>query len=85
VEEPRQQLAPGQVTDGPDQYRARNDIAAAAVVEDGMTGGLSPGSAVARPLPALVRRCLSLRCVATSPRTADGWIQVAAASARTRE
>jgi len=34
---------------------------AVAVVEDGMTGGLSSGPAAARPLPALVRRCILLR------------------------
>lgn len=43
--------------------------AAAALVEDGMTVGLGSGSTVAYLLPALADRGLSLRCVATSPRT----------------
>jgi ribose 5-phosphate isomerase A len=40
--------------------------AAAALVEDGMALGLGTGSTVAFLLPALVRRGLDLRCVATS-------------------
>lgn len=43
--------------------------AAAELVEDGMTVGLGTGSTVAYLLPALARRNLRLRCVATSPRT----------------
>jgi len=43
--------------------------AAAAMVEDGMWVGLGTGSTVAYLLPALARRKLSIRCVATSPRT----------------
>ncbi len=43
--------------------------AAAALVEDGMSVGLGTGSTVAHLLPALARRKLSIRCVATSPRT----------------
>jgi ribose 5-phosphate isomerase A len=43
--------------------------ASAELVEDGMTLGLGTGSTVAYLLPALARRRLSLRCVATSPRT----------------
>ena len=43
--------------------------AAAELVEDGMTVGLGTGSTVAYLLPALARRKLDLRCVATSPRT----------------
>jgi ribose 5-phosphate isomerase A len=43
--------------------------AAAALVEPGMTLGLGTGSTVAYLLPALVRRRLSLRCVASSPDT----------------
>jgi ribose 5-phosphate isomerase A len=43
--------------------------AAAVLVEDGMTVGLGTGSTVAHLLPALAARGLSLRCVATSPRT----------------
>jgi ribose 5-phosphate isomerase A len=40
--------------------------AAAALVEDGMRVGLGTGSTVALLLPALARRGLSLRCIATS-------------------
>ena len=43
--------------------------AAAEVVEDGMTVGLGTGSTVAFLLPAIARRGLDLRCVATSPAT----------------
>src|SRR5215467_6035325 len=43
--------------------------ASAELVEDGMTVGLGTGSTVAYLLPALARRNLDLRCVATSPRT----------------
>jgi len=43
--------------------------AAAEIVEDGMTVGLGTGSTVAFLLPALARRELDLRCVATSPAT----------------
>src|SRR5262245_8598216 len=43
--------------------------AAAELVEDGMRVGLGTGSTVAHLLPALARRELSLRCVATSPAT----------------
>jgi ribose 5-phosphate isomerase A len=43
--------------------------AAAQLVEDGMAVGLGTGSTVAYLLPALARRQLSIRCVATSPRT----------------
>jgi ribose 5-phosphate isomerase A len=46
-------------------------VAAAALVEDGMTVGLGTGSTVAHLLPALAGRGLSLRCVATSPRTEE--------------
>ena len=44
-------------------------VAAAELVEDGMSLGLGTGSTVACLLPALARRKLSIRCVATSPRT----------------
>ena len=44
--------------------------AAALLVEDGMSVGLGTGTTVAYLLPALARRGLSLRCVATSERTA---------------
>ncbi len=43
--------------------------AAAMLVENGMTLGLGTGTTVAHLLPALARRSLNLRCVATSPRT----------------
>ena len=43
--------------------------AAAELVESGMTLGLGTGSTVAYLLPALARRKLSLRCVASSVRT----------------
>jgi ribose 5-phosphate isomerase A len=43
--------------------------AAAELVEDGMRVGLGTGSTVAHLLPALARRGLSLRCVATSSAT----------------
>ncbi len=42
---------------------------AATLIEDGMTVGLGTGSTVAFLLPALARRSLAIRCVATSPRT----------------
>ncbi|GBE67976.1 ribose-5-phosphate isomerase A [Mycobacterium sp. MFM001] len=45
--------------------------AAADLVEDGMTVGLGTGSTVAFLLPALARRGLDIRCVATSSRTAQ--------------
>jgi ribose 5-phosphate isomerase A len=50
--------------------------AAAELVEDGMTVGLGTGSTVAFLLPALARRSLRLRCVATSPRTEDAARQL---------
>ena len=43
--------------------------AAAELVEGGMTVGLGTGSTVAHLLPAIARRELEIRCVATSPRT----------------
>jgi ribose 5-phosphate isomerase A len=46
-------------------------VAAAALVEDGMTVGLGTGTTVTHLLPALARRGISVRCVATSPRTED--------------
>jgi len=46
-------------------------LAAAELVEDGMSVGLGTGSTVELLLPALAGRGLSLRCVATSPRTAE--------------
>jgi ribose 5-phosphate isomerase A len=43
--------------------------AGAELVEDGMTVGLGTGTTVGFLLPALARRSLDIRCVATSPRT----------------
>jgi ribose 5-phosphate isomerase A len=51
-----------------DEKRAAAE-AAATLVEDGMRVGLGTGSTVAYLLPALARRGLALRCVATSPAT----------------
>jgi ribose 5-phosphate isomerase A len=45
--------------------------AAAELVEDGMWVGLGTGSTVAHLLPAIARRKLAIRCVATSPRTEE--------------
>jgi ribose 5-phosphate isomerase A len=46
-------------------------VAAAGLVENGMTVGLGTGSTVAHLLPALAERQLELRCVATSVATAE--------------
>ena len=46
-------------------------LAAAELVEDGMTVGLGTGSTVALFLPALAARRLTLRCVATSNATEE--------------
>ena len=54
---------------GVEKEKQRAAMVAAEVVEDGMTVGLGTGSTVAYLLPALAARQLSLRCVATSPRT----------------
>jgi ribose 5-phosphate isomerase A len=51
---------------------AEKDVAARAaaqLVENGMTVGLGTGTSVAYLFPALARRQLQIRCVATSPRT----------------
>jgi ribose 5-phosphate isomerase A len=45
--------------------------AAAQLVQDGQMVGLGTGSTVAYLLPALAARALSIRCVATSPHTAE--------------
>ncbi len=45
--------------------------AAAELAEDGMVVGLGSGSTVARMIPALAARKLDLRCVASSPASAD--------------
>ncbi len=52
-----------------DEKRAAAQAAVDEVV-DGMTVGLGTGSTVAHFLPALARRELDIRCVATSPETA---------------
>ncbi len=54
-----------------EKEKQRAAQAAAQVVEDGMTVGLGTGTTVAYLLPALADRRLSLRCVATSPRTEE--------------
>ena len=59
------------MTDPDREKRAAAD-AAAELVEDGMRVGLGTGSTVAHLLPALARRRLELRCVATSPATEAG-------------
>ena len=51
-------------------------VAAAQLVEDGMTVGLGTGTTVSYLLPALAARRLSLRCVATSPETQRGAAEV---------
>lgn len=53
----------------PDAEKRAAGEAAAELVEDGMTVGLGTGSTVAQLLPALARRKLDIRCVATSPQT----------------
>jgi ribose 5-phosphate isomerase A len=54
---------------GSEDEKRRSAEAAAELVEDGMAVGLGTGSTVAHLLPALAERRLTLRCVATSPRT----------------
>jgi ribose 5-phosphate isomerase A len=54
-----------------DDEKAAAARAAAELVEDGTLVGLGTGSTVAHLLPALADRKLSIRCVATSPRTED--------------
>jgi ribose 5-phosphate isomerase A len=61
-------MSPGADLDSEKRVAAE---AAAELVESGMTVGLGTGSTVARLLPALARRELEIRCVATSPRTED--------------
>ena len=52
-----------------EREKQRAAEAAAEIVEDGMAVGLGTGSTVGYLLPALARRGLDLRCVATSPAT----------------
>ena len=54
---------------GVDEEKQAAAEAAAELVQDGMLVGLGTGSTVAYLLPALAHRGLSVRCVATSPRT----------------
>lgn len=54
-----------------DQEKKSAAEAAALLVEDGMLVGLGTGSTVAFLLPAIARRGVTVRCVATSPRTED--------------
>jgi ribose 5-phosphate isomerase A len=54
-----------------DSEEAAAGRAAAQLVEDGMLVGLGTGTTVAHFLPALAKRELSIRCVATSPRTEE--------------
>jgi len=54
-----------------DQEKECAAIAAAELVEDGMTVGLGTGSTVAYLLVALANRSLDVTCVSTSPRTED--------------
>jgi ribose 5-phosphate isomerase A len=61
----------GRVSDAADREKQAAAVAAAALVSDGMVVGLGTGSTVAFLLPALAARGLSLRCVATSPRTEE--------------
>ena len=56
---------------GDDNEKRLAAEAAAELVENGMTVGLGTGSTVAYLLPALARRGLTVRCVATSPRTEE--------------
>jgi len=65
-------LPPQSPTDNPSAADREKDLAARAaaeLVEDGMVVGLGTGSTVAYLLTALAERGLTLRCVATSPRT----------------
>ncbi len=55
----------------PDAEKQAAAQAAAAFVEDGMLVGLGTGSTVGHLLPILAARRLSIRCVATSPRTQE--------------
>ena len=65
----REQSVPGRANRELRTGEAGAAEAAAELVEDGMTVGLGTGTTVGVPLPALARRSLDIRCVATSPRT----------------
>jgi len=62
------ELVPSGVREAEKDLAAR---AAAELVEEGMVVGLGTGTTVAYLLPALASRKLSIRCVATSPRTQE--------------
>lgn len=66
---PRRPRAAGASRGGAEHEKRLAAQAAAELVRDGMTVGLGTGSTVAHLLPALARRGLTLRCVATSPAT----------------
>jgi ribose 5-phosphate isomerase A len=59
------------VTDGTEREKQHAAEAAAELVEDGMTVGLGTGSTAAYLLAPLAARKLAIRCVATSPATAQ--------------
>jgi ribose 5-phosphate isomerase A len=61
------------MTNRPDREREKQAAAeaAAALVDDGSMVGLGTGSTVAYLLPALARRKLTIRCIATSPATEE--------------
>jgi ribose 5-phosphate isomerase A len=59
------------VTDGTEREKQSAAEAAAGLVEDGMTVGLGTGSTAAYLLAPLAARKLAIRCVATSPATAQ--------------
>ena len=59
------------MTDSVELEKKRAAEAAAELVEDGMTVGLGTGSTAAYLLPPLAARKLAIRCVATSPTTAQ--------------
>jgi ribose 5-phosphate isomerase A len=62
------ELVPAEVREAEKNLAAQ---AAAELVEEGMVVGLGTGTTVAYLLPALASRKLSVRCVATSPRTQE--------------
>ena len=59
-------MSPSQTSQISEREKRAAADAAAELVEDGMAVGLGTGSTVAYLLPALARRSLQLRCVATS-------------------
>ncbi len=59
------------MSDRVEEEKRRAAEEAALLVRDGMTVGLGTGTTVAHLLPALAARRLDIRCVATSPATAE--------------